>query len=112
MTKHTIWGEGLWLLVTNPPEMEDSPQLFVDSIQKEVWPGGPVLVYGGHGRHAALQAQEVFLHLGKKKGKGKGNAGSMTFRQIFDEKPKATFIPSHNSSYIQVLLTILWMVKS
>lgn len=39
-------GEGLWLFVTDPPEMEDSPQLFVDSIQKEVWPGRPVLVYG------------------------------------------------------------------
>lgn len=53
----------LWLLETNPPEMEDSLQLFVGSIQKAVRPGRPALIYGGHGRHVLLQAQEVFLHL-------------------------------------------------
>lgn len=32
------------LLVTDPPEMEDSPEFFVDSIQEEVRPGRPVFV--------------------------------------------------------------------
>lgn len=43
--------------------MEDFPELSVDSIQEAVRPGRPLSVYGWHGRHAALQAQEVFLYL-------------------------------------------------
>lgn len=54
----------MWsVFVTDPPVMEDFPELGVDSIQEAVRPGRPLSVYGGHGRHAALQAQEVFLYL-------------------------------------------------
>lgn len=70
---HLIWNDKgnevrlAVLFVTNPPKMEDSPEVCVDSIQKEVGPGGPAVVYGWHGGHGPLQTQEVFLHLKKKK---------------------------------------------
>lgn len=49
--------------VTNPPVMEDSPELIVDSIQEGVRPFRPALLNGGHGGHVALQAKEILLHL-------------------------------------------------
>lgn len=51
--------------VSYPPEVEDSLQLFVNAIQEDVRPGGPVSVYRRHGWHVLLQVQEILLHLSK-----------------------------------------------
>lgn len=45
--------------------MENPPELGVDSLQEQVRPSRPALVYGGHGGHVTLQVKEVFLHLEK-----------------------------------------------
>lgn len=50
-----------------PPQMEDPLQLPVGVAQEAVRCGGPLPVDGRHGRHVALQAQEVFLHLSEHK---------------------------------------------
>lgn len=49
--------------MTDPPEVEDPPELCVSCVQEEVGLGWPVLVDGRHGGHGAVQAQEVLLHL-------------------------------------------------
>lgn len=71
-----------------PPQMEDPLQLPVGSVQEAVRSGRPLLIDGRHGRHVALQAQEVFLHLEEHKGKDTEGGLFLCVRR----DPRATFL--------------------
>lgn len=86
-----------------PPQMEDPLQLPVGSVQEAVRSGRPLLIDGRHGRHVALQAQEVFLHL--EEHRGKDTEGGFFFVCALRSKGDI-------SSCARAALTILWMVKS